>query len=94
MSSQTRPGGGGGPMAVFRREGDSAILPVLGRLRRDAMRVGRKSLQLSAQVKRPMKILLTGLNHETAPVELREGLAPWLRPSGTNSHQNSCNLWE
>ncbi len=32
-------------------------------------------LQLRPQVQRPMKILLTGLNHKTAPVELRERLA-------------------
>lgn len=37
--------------------------------------MGSKRVQLGSQVQRAMKILLTGLNHKTAPVELRERLA-------------------
>ena len=36
---------------------------------------GREPFQLRAQVPRPMKIILWGVNHKTAPVEVRERLA-------------------
>src|SRR6185437_7051301 len=40
-----------------------------------AQRLGGKYLQLGAQVPRPMTIRLLGVNHRTAPIELRERLA-------------------
>jgi glutamyl-tRNA reductase len=44
-------------------------------LPRRAQRLGGKPVQLRAQVSRPMTIRLLGVNHRTAPIELRERLA-------------------
>src|ERR1017187_5153464 len=52
-----------------------SCIPFWRRSRRHDGRLGRKPLQPCAQVRSPMTLALIGVNHKTAPIELRERIA-------------------